>query len=67
MYAAADRGYVFAVEFFLAKGAEVDEKCNSGWTALHSAASNGHVNAVRALLAAGAKINQKNNNEKTGR
>lgn len=54
---AVERGDPEAVRALLAGGADVNERCRSGQTALMSAAAHGHLEAVRLLLRAGANVN----------
>ena len=56
---AVDDGDLAAVRALLAGGADVNEKCRSGRTALILAAANGHLEAVRHLLQAGARVNDR--------
>ena len=48
----------------LQAGARVDEKTDSGETALMLAASLGHIKNVRALIAAGADVNARDKENK---
>ncbi len=54
---AASKGDLAQVEAELSKGAKVNAKDSSNWTALMMASSDGHLDVVRALLAAGADPN----------
>ena len=51
---AAHRGDTRAVRFLCARGAHIDARNRTGWTALMSAAWQGHLATTRALLRAGA-------------
>ncbi|MCG2710706.1 MAG: ankyrin repeat domain-containing protein, partial [Thermodesulfovibrionales bacterium] len=58
---AAKRGDINAVKELLNQGADVNEKNDSGNTALMSAALEGHPEAVKFLIEKGADVNAKNN------
>ena len=53
------------VKLFLAKGAKIDSKSKSGWTALMSGAASGNMAIVQLLIESGAQINSKNSDGKT--
>jgi ankyrin repeat protein len=50
------------VRLLLEKGADVEAKDNSGWTALHYAARRGHEAVVRLLLEKGVDVEAKTSN-----
>ena len=56
---AVDDGDFAAVRALLAGGADVNEKCRSGQSALMVAAAHGDLEAVRLLLRAGARVNER--------
>jgi hypothetical protein len=56
---AVDEGDFAAVRVLLAGGADVNERCRSGQTALMLAAAHGDLEAVRQLLQAGARVNDR--------
>src|SRR5205809_551446 len=58
----ASLGLTDGVEALLKKGAYVNAKDKTGWTALMGAARKGHSDTVRALLEKGAYANAKDNN-----
>ena len=51
---AARRGDIKRVETLLSEGANVNEKDQYGWTALHCSANNGHADVSNVLLENGA-------------
>ena len=61
LVSAATRGDLAAVKAFIAGGADVNAKNNSGDTALEDAAAYGYDDIVQTLLAHGADANAKNN------
>jgi uncharacterized protein len=61
MYAAL-HGELPAVQFLVARGAEVNRQ---GWTALHYAAANGHVDVVRYLIERHAYLDAESPNRTT--
>lgn len=56
---AVDEGDFAAVRALLAGGADVNERCRSGQSALMVAAAHGDLEAVRLLLRAGARVNER--------
>jgi ankyrin repeat protein len=64
-YAACDRQSRSLVEFLIAKKAEVNAKCNRGYTPLHLAAANGARTVTELLLANHAEITAKAHNGDT--
>lgn len=58
---AAYEGSKYAVSLALDKGADIDAKDNTGYTALHYAAEQNYNVIVKELLERGADINVKNN------
>jgi len=52
-------GHKGLAEFLIAKGANVNAKCNFGETPLHFAAGGGHEEVVELLVAKGANVNAK--------
>ena len=57
---AAMRGDVAAVQRLIGKGAKVNGKDKSGWTALMLACQSGKIEAVRALIDRGADVSAAN-------
>ena len=55
------QGHVNVVELLLSKGANINDKDNSGRSSIIHASIHGHVNVVELLLTKGASINDKNN------
>jgi ankyrin repeat protein len=53
---AAEEGHEAVVKLLLEKGAELEAKDSSGWTALIWAAEKGHEAVVKLLLKKGAKL-----------
>jgi len=51
---AANNGHAKTVTILIAKGADVNARDNTGWTALMVAASYNDVEIITALIAAGA-------------
>jgi ankyrin repeat protein len=56
---AVEGGHTEILQTLLAKGANVNAKKKTGWTALIWAARKGHTATVQALLANGANVNAK--------
>eukprot|EP00964_Phaeocystis_antarctica_P065113 scaffold39231_cov60-Phaeocystis_antarctica.AAC.2 len=59
LHEASLRGHTEVVQLLLDKGAPVDEKTESGRTALMWASNNGHTEVVKLLLDKGASVNEK--------
>ena len=57
LMASAEYGHTHIVELLLQNGAEIDEKNNSGFTALHWAAEEGRKDVVELLIQNNAKQN----------
>jgi ankyrin repeat protein len=57
--AAAEGQHTTRLRYLLAQGADIDEKCQFGMTALYNAAFRGDLNNVRLLLAYGADVNSR--------
>lgn len=56
IHSAADAGDLGELRRLLDGGADIDEKDNDGWTALHWVANQGHTACARFLLDSGADI-----------
>ena len=50
LHVAAANGYEDVVSLLLSRGANVDQRTGSGWTALHQAAYHGHTNVAEVKL-----------------
>ena len=57
---AALKGQKKVVELLIEKGADVNAKCDVGWTPLHNAAAYGHKEIIELLIAKSADVNAKN-------
>lgn len=53
---AIDRNHIKLAAFFIKKGADVNFKCDHGWTALHQACNKRDDKAISLLIRKGAKI-----------
>jgi len=62
LHLAAQMGHKEIVELLIAKGADVNAKCDVGWTPLHNAQDK---EIVELLIAEGADVNAKTNLEGT--
>lgn len=60
LIAAASCGQDAVVKLLLSRGADVNVRSGSGWTALMRACNAGHIECARLLLAAGADPNLRN-------
>jgi len=57
LHRAAQLGHKDVAELLLAKGANVNDRANTGDTPLHAAALNSHMDVAELLLAKGADVN----------
>jgi ankyrin repeat protein len=67
IHSAVEGGDAEAVKEFLAAGADVNAKNNTGWALLHSAAYDGRKEIVELLIAKGADVNVKSADGSGGR
>lgn len=58
--AASEKKNTEAVEMLVASMADVNHRCNQGWTALHEAVSRNALDIIDILVKGGAKIEGKN-------
>ena len=65
LFNAANSGDAATVQALLAKGADVNAKDTTGWTALMFAAATDYTGTVQVLLKKGANVNAKNNKGET--
>jgi ankyrin repeat protein len=54
---AASRGKTKKVIKWLGEGADVNARCDGGWTALMYASANGHTKTAKSLIQKGADVN----------
>src|SRR6185312_13544942 len=65
LFTEADKGNLAAVEWEVAKGANVNAHVAFGQTALYVASMRGHLSIVKWLLDHGARVNAKDNDGQT--
>ena len=56
---AVSKGHKDVVELLITEGADVNAKCDIGWTPLHLAAQEGHKEIAELLIAKGVDVNAK--------
>lgn len=57
LHAAARRGYIENLAYYIQMGMSVDSADNAGFTALHEAVTKGHYECVKLLLEQGSNPN----------
>ena len=61
LFKVIDENNIKLVKKLIAAGANINEKDNDGYTALHLASWNGHLEIVKELIAAGANVDNIDN------